>query len=133
MIISDVVFQGDFFAAGLFCGLLCGLIYDVFYIVRFVSKCGRVLTFTLDLLFFVLSALIAFVIFYPLNGFDIKWYIILGYIGGFCIEKYSFQKPIDFTAKKIYNGITRLSKYFAKRKQYKRSVNNDGKTALSKS
>ncbi|MDD4003529.1 MAG: spore cortex biosynthesis protein YabQ [Clostridia bacterium] len=130
MIISDVVFQGDFFAAALFCGLLCGLIYDVFYIVRYIFKCGRALTFMLDLLFFVFSVLCVFVVFYPLNGFDIKWYIILGFIGGFCIEKYSFQKPIDFTAKKIYNGITCLKKYLAKRKG---SNKNDRKTASSKS
>lgn len=136
MIFNDVVFQGVFFAASLFCGLCCGIFYHIFYTVRYLTKCGRVITFLLDVAFCILSLFFAFIIFYPLNGFDIKWYIILGYFVGFCIERYSFSKPVDFVCKKIYNAFTRLKKAAGKlHKKIKRQRGNnlnDGETASSK-
>lgn len=130
MIFSDVVFQGDFFAAALFCGVICGIFYHAFFAVRQIFRCGGVMTFVFDLSFFVLCVITLFAVFFPINCFDIKWYIILAFFGGFCIERFSFNKAVDFAVKRIYNGFARLKRAAAKLKTKRRGERgNDGETA----
>jgi hypothetical protein len=117
MIFSDVIFQGEYFVAALFCGVAFGVCYHVLFILRRLFNFGRVFTVIADAAFFVSAFFTAFAVFYPLNCFDIKWYVILGFFGGFCIEKFSFDKAVDFAAERLYNGVNGLKKRAAAKRK----------------
>lgn len=134
MIFTDVVNQGLYFCAGLFCGILCGIIYDTLFGIRITIKAGKITVFIFDLLFFIFSIIIVFFFMYKVNFFDIKWYILAGMIVGFCIERYFFEKPIAQTIIKVYNILKRLKKFltglnFFKKKKDKGE--NDDRKAIT--
>lgn len=130
MIFSDVAMQGEYFAAALFCGVVSGIYYHIFFIIRHAFNFGRVLTFVFDVAVFAAAFFTAFAVFYPLNCFEIKWYIVMGIFGGFCIEKVSFDRAVDFTVKKIYNGLNGLKRRAAAKR--KGGNGYDGKAASFK-
>jgi len=136
MILSDVLNQGLYFGVSIFCGLVCGIFYDVFYVIRKMTDAGKILTFLCDMIFAVLSVLTIFYIIYITNGFDFKWYMIMGIYVGFSLERLNFKKPVAYVTEKVYNGFVKLYKYFLNFKIFKKFTNNreekadDRKTAL---
>lgn len=113
MILTDVTGQGLYFAVSVFCGLISGIIYDILYAARTLIRAGKIITFILDVLFFLASGYLVFRFLYPLNGFDIKWYMIMGIFGGFCIERANFKKPVAYVTEKVYNKITKFFRFAA--------------------
>lgn len=120
MIFTDVLNQGLYFSASLFCGMVCGIYYDVFFAVRTLTKSGKIMTFIFDLLFFVLSIITFFYFLYIINGFDIKWFILMGFFGGFCIERYTCKKPVAYLIVKVYNGLVIIKRFLLRFKVFKK-------------
>lgn len=114
------------FCAGLFCGIAGGVYFEVFAAVRKLLRAKKVLEFTLDLLFVLLCGITVFAVMYEVNGFDFKWYVLLGFFVGFCLERACFAKPVAIAAGMVYNI---LKKARAALPKLKGRGKDDGKTA----
>ena len=123
MIFSDVVNQGLYFCTSLFCGIICGIYYDIFYAIRVLLKAGKILLLIFDLVFFILSIGTVFFFMYRTNGFDLKWYIILGIICGFLLERYSFKKPVAQIVAKVYNILKGIKRFLIRFKIFNKILN----------
>ena len=139
MILGDVIYQGSYFAAALFCGIVSGFIYDVLFAARVFFRGGKILQVLLDVVFCLISAALVFYIFYTINGFNIKWYMIMGIFAGFSLQRVLFAKPVAILCNYVYNKIAaaykkagaKFAKIFIKRrKKNKEDASYDGETAL---
>ncbi|NLK17416.1 MAG: hypothetical protein GX304_02680 [Clostridiales bacterium] len=124
MIFSDLSGQWVELSAGVFCGMVSGLYYELFFVLRRLFKAKGPFEFALDLLFCLLSIATLFVVLYAVNGMDFKWYVLLGFLVGFWLERASFAKPVATCTDKLYNM---LKKAIAALQRRRKRV--DGKTA----
>lgn len=137
MIISDVLSQSLYFACALFCGIIGGIYYDILYTLRKFTNGGKVAEFFCDIIFFTLTAITFVIVMYRANGYNIKWYLIPSFFGGFCLQRYAFQKYVAMLTEKIYNIVAKLlkkiniflSKKFSKKNKVGQNQD-DGETAL---
>jgi spore cortex biosynthesis protein YabQ len=103
MILTDAAGQGFCFLAGVFCGMLSGVYFDTLKSVRRLLSAGKILTAVCDAVFGVLSTFTTIYFIYPVNGFDLKWYIVLGILLGFVAERFLCGKPVAYITEKVYN------------------------------
>lgn len=120
MILSDVLNQGLYFCVSIFCGLVCGIFYDIFYVIRKLTNAKLIITFICDMLFVLFSITIIFYYIYITNGFDFKWYMIMGISAGFFLERLNLKKPVAYITEKVYNRLIKLYKYFLNLKIFKK-------------
>lgn len=70
-----------FFLCGL-CGIACGIIYDLIRILRRTLKVGNIMTFLLDILFWILCAILIFFMLFYANYGRARWYEVAGLLLG---------------------------------------------------
>lgn len=139
MILTDVTSQGLYFCVALFCGIVCGVYYDILYALKRLTNSGRIVEFVFDIVFFALSILTIFHFFYLANGFQIKWYMALGFVAGFCIERINFKKPVAIVSEKVYNIFekriksvrSRIQSYLSKKAAAKNAKKADAQKAAA--
>lgn len=76
----DMVFLTElrvFFVCGL-CGVACGILYDMFRILRRIFNPGTGVILALDIIFWILCAVITFGMLFYVNYGRIRWYEWLG-------------------------------------------------------
>lgn len=107
--------------ATLYAGLFIGLLYDVLRMLRRVLRAGKWLTALFDLLFWCAAAFVAFVVLYNVNGGEVRFFSLAGFLSGamlfiFGISPliWSLLALIARPFKAIYAYICNILKKFSK-------------------
>ena len=91
-------------------GFLSGLLWDVFRVLRIWFPPGRIRLFAEDVLFFLVWALLTFLLCYAVNFGQIRAYILLAQPFGFFTWYCMLGKVTKWLAEKSFVGFT---KYFS--------------------
>ena len=91
-------------------GMLSGVIYDIFRVSRKVKKSNVYVVFIQDLVFWILTAFLAFyVIFYSNDGI-LRWYEIFLIGIGFFLYELSLSHLVSYIVEKIAKAVLRILK-----------------------
>ncbi|MBR3943187.1 MAG: spore cortex biosynthesis protein YabQ [Clostridia bacterium] len=77
-----------------FAGIACAFLYDVFKMIRLVCNTGVRITFVLDMLFWILTALLAFSMLLYTNYGEFRVFEAIAMLFGVCLYFLSISKPI---------------------------------------
>jgi spore cortex biosynthesis protein YabQ len=89
-------------------GMALGAIYDVFRIFRIAITCGKIVVFIQDIIFFVLSATLSFLLMLYTNTGEIRLFYILGELIGFCIYYFTIGILVYKSAKAVVEFIKKI-------------------------
>lgn len=101
--------QFPVFIAMLYGGLAIGALYDVFGAIRLILNAKRRLNALLDLLFWILTALICFAALYWANGGELRLFCVAGFVLGAFVYLFGISRLL----KQFFAGVAR---FFSKRR-----------------
>jgi len=83
--LMSTVNQAYVFLSTVYGGIIIGFIYDLYRMIRRIIRPKRFMTGALDMLFWLTTSLVTFIVLYFANGGEVRLYTFLGFILGFTI------------------------------------------------
>ncbi len=100
--------QAFIFLSSVAAGLIVGFVFDIFRILRKVIKTSNVITYIEDILFWILVAIIIFILVFVTNNGELRWYEFLGVALGVIFYHLLFSMYIIKISVKIINIIKKI-------------------------
>lgn len=94
------------FLLSIFLGVSLGVVYELLRLIRL--KSNSVVTFILDLFFFILAGIVVF--FHGVLSGNVRIYPLVGILGGFILYFYSLSKLITMLFDFIFNIVKKIQK-----------------------
>ncbi|MFU0800058.1 MAG: spore cortex biosynthesis protein YabQ [Xylanivirga thermophila] len=76
--LMSTVNQAYIFLSAVYVGIIMGVIYDFFRAIRYRAKPNRIVTGIMDLIFWLIVAVLAFMVFYYTNYGQIRFFNFIG-------------------------------------------------------
>ena len=102
--------QVGVFFMSVFVGLILSIVYDLSYAVCLIFNINRKKIFIRDILYFIFCGIITFLFILAVNFGEIRFYIIIGELLGWCLYQVTIGGIISFWVKTIKKFIKRKSK-----------------------
>ena len=107
---NTIWMQAEFFVWSLLAGAVLGFIYDIFRVSRRFFKTRDIVTIVQDILFFIISAFIIFIVAFKINEGEIRYFEFLAIFTGFVLYRIiagvnvvnAVVKIIEFLAKALF-------------------------------
>lgn len=97
------------FLGSIYFGLICGIFKIILNTLLTIKK-NKILITIFDLLFMIVFTSLFIVCLNLVNYGEFRFYLLIGYILGFIFVKKSIMFLVDFLVKKIYTGVSNLTK-----------------------
>lgn len=110
----NVVAELKVFILTLAGGILSGFLYDVFRIFRRVKKTGQIMTFTQDILYWVLNIVVVFGVIFYANYGRLRWYEFFGIILGVLLYQYALSQFIIKISVTVIHFFQKVLKWILK-------------------
>jgi len=107
-------------------GLICGLIYDVFRLLRIAFRCGAILVFLTDIIFWLLCAFLTYSFLLCFTDGTVRFYVLIAAAAGFII----YLLTIGKLTRKVFLFVFKPFKAFfrlIRRIFFKKSIQNPEK------
>ncbi len=106
--LMSTVNQAYVFLSTVYAGIIIGFIYDLNRAVRRSFKPGRWIIGILDLIFWLVVAVVAFIVLYYANSGEIRFYNFIGLTAGWGLYSLTISQWVIRALEILYKGIARL-------------------------
>ncbi len=94
-------------------GFITGVLWFAFALYRRITGCGKIRTVLLDVLFFVIAAVITFLFLLDINAGVIRFYVFAGEGIGFCLFRFlpanAFMQAIGNSKERVLHTFFRIN------------------------
>lgn len=110
----STVNQAYVFLATVYAGFVIGFVYDLFRMIRQITRPGKLVTGLLDLVFWLLMALLSFLVVFKVNYGVIRLYTIAGLAIGWGLYAFVLSPFVFKLLIGIYKLVAGLCKWIAR-------------------
>lgn len=119
--IGNTLFQPQRFLLSIAIGVILGVFYDITLFPHILKKARVFFQITADLLFFAITAVFYIAVNFRYTDFDLSFYMIVGNLLGFLLERKSIAILLAKTYKIVYNLIKKFCRAVRKNGEHQGS------------